>query len=272
MHVIGHSGDVVQGNTLDIEVDVRWEGAEPAVIPHGRLVLSVLGADDGSEETRVVIDTSYNSGWATVMPHTDLPCDAAVVKTKGWCDGNCTKALVGGASECHALCDSNTSCVGYSFIETEKMCCQKRWVSKKVNNPGASAGVKPAVIQEELSAALVVERSHSSSDPTLVQTGAGCSNCTLYAPLRVVGSDSALSLRVLVDVSVVEAYAMHGRAHIATRAYPSKAASDRGRVAVGWEPADAAGATNGDGRDEGQRRAVANVRVWRMGPGVKWLP
>ena len=52
----------------------------------------------------------------------------------------------------------------------------------------------------------------------------------------------------------------------------SKAASDRGRVAVGWEPADAAGATNGDDRDEGQRRAVANVRVWRMGPGVKWLP
>ena len=86
------------------------------------------------------------------------------------------------------------------------------------------------------------------------------------------GSDSALSLRVLIDVSVVEAYAMHGRAHIATRAYPSKAASDRGRVAVSWEPADTAGAMNGDARDEGQRRAVADVRVWRMGPGVKWLP
>ena len=79
----------------------------------------------------------------------------------------------------------------------------------------AAAELGPAH-EEELSAALVVERSHSSSDPTLVQTGAGCSNCTLYAPLRVVGSDSALSLRVLVDVSVVEAYAMHGRAHIAT--------------------------------------------------------
>jgi hypothetical protein len=85
---VGNDGEAVQGNTLDIEVEVRWEGddgtegealpaeaaaaaaaaaaASPVVglpLPHGRLVLSVLGAEDGSEETRVVIDTAYNSGW-----------------------------------------------------------------------------------------------------------------------------------------------------------------------------------------------------------------
>ena len=82
------------------------------------------------------------------MPHTDLPCDADMVKTKGWCDGNCSKLLAGGASECHTLCDRNTSCVGYSYIAAEQMCCQKRWVGTKVNNPGATAGVKPAVVQQ----------------------------------------------------------------------------------------------------------------------------
>lgn len=219
----------------------------------------------------MVIDTSYNAGWAPVMPHTDLPCDQEIVKTKGWCDGNCTKPLQGGASKCRTLCDSNTSCVGYSFIEAEKMCCQKRWVSKKVNNPGASAGVKAAVIQQELSSALLVERSNTSADPTLVQTGVACSNCTLYAPLRVVPIDSALSLRVLLDVSVLEAYAMHGRAHIATRAYPSKATSDHGQVAVRWEPASAIRADSFAMNSEGQRAAVADIRIWRMGPGVQWL-
>ena len=78
---------------------------------------------------------------------------------------------------------------------------------------------------------------------------------------------------------------MHGRAHVATRAYPTKAASDRGRVAVSWEPrteteleveAEAEtktkAETEGSGMSgRGQRAAVADVRVWRMGAGVQWL-
>ena len=260
--LVGSDGTVVQGNTLDIELEVRWAGqaSRPAgvgPIPHGRLVLSILGAEDGSEETQVVIDTAYNAGWSTLMPNTDLPCDAAVAKEKGWCDGNCTKPLAS-AAQCQAICNANVSCVGFAYIDAQKMCCQKRWVAGKVANPGATAGVKPQVIEQELAAALVVDRSRSSTDPTLVQTAAGCSNCTLFAPLRAVAGDGALTLRVLVDVSVLEAYAMHGRAHIATRAYPHETASTR--VGLGWFPRESGGPT-----------AIADVRVWRMGAGVEWL-
>ena len=103
-----------------------------------------------------------------------------------------------------------------------------------------------------------------------MQIGPACSNCTLYAPVRTVATDGALTLRVLLDVSVLEAYAMHGRAHVATRAYPSKATAELGRVSLGWWPAsEEEGPSASSGR---QRAAVADVRVWRMGPGVEWLP
>lgn len=55
--MIGHNEDVVEGNTLDIEIDVRWEGTEPADSIQSKLYstapladLEASLADSGNEK------------------------------------------------------------------------------------------------------------------------------------------------------------------------------------------------------------------------------
>jgi hypothetical protein len=172
-------GGIVAGQLLDLELEVRFPTeatggvATPTGIPLGRLVLSVFGAADGSEETRVVVQTDYNSGWATLMPNTDLPCDAADVnKHNGtWCDENCSKGIATPAA-CEAVCNANINCVGFAYLGLQSLCCQKRWVGEKVASAGNTAGIKPGLIPTKFGSALVVERNDSSKVP-LIETGPG---------------------------------------------------------------------------------------------------
>ena len=82
------------------------------------------------------------------------------------------------------------------------------------------------------------------------------------------GCCDTVTVRVLVDNSVIEAYAMQGRAHLATRAYPANvAASDM--IGVAWVPlSDESGRVGGSSRGggEGEVAAVtADIVVWEMG-------
>ena len=70
------------------------------------------------------------------------------------------------------------------------------------------------------------------------------------------GCCESVFLRVLVDRSVVEAYAMHGRAHLATRAYPANM-STSDVIGVAWVPT--AGSSG-----NGTTAVTADIRVWRM--------
>ena len=67
---------------------------------------------------------------------------------------------------------------------------------------------------------------------------------------------SGLALRVLVDRSVVEAYAQRGRAHIANRAYPSEPSTSTG-VRIGWRPVADVPST-----------AMADLSIWPMQQGM----
>ena len=71
----------------------------------------------------------------------------------------------------------------------------------------------------------------------LALSGRRCATCTVFAPLRTEPLDSSIVLRVLLDVSVLEVYAMHGRAHISTRAYPDDTAGST-QVGLGWFPTE----------------------------------
>jgi sucrose-6-phosphate hydrolase SacC (GH32 family) len=251
-------GPVLQGRTLDLELEVRFDSGNS--LPQGKLVLTVFGAADGSESTQIIVDTAYNSGWSAVMPNVDLPCDASIVKEKGWCDGNCTKGMT--LPACEDACNANTSCVGFAHLPTSgngnNLCCQKRWVGSKIS-AGATSGVKPQVIESKLMSALVVDRTNSSAVPLL-----GPSNATVFAELPQKVGDATINLRVLLDRSVLEVYAMHGRAHITTRAYPSKPESST-QIGLGWLPKK----TSGDESQEASLRPVVDVRAWQMQPAIE---
>ena len=72
------------------------------------------------------------------------------------------------------------------------------------------------------------------------------------------GGCDTVQLRVLVDSSVIEAYAMRGRAHFNTRAYPQNHATSN-VVGLGWVPATAAAAAM-----PAAVAVAADVRVWSM--------
>ena len=111
--------------------------------------------------------------------------------------------------ECKGICDANTTCAGYAYIADRTLCCQKRWVGPKVVSKGKTAGIKPSLLPSKLTSTLLVERSNSSKVPLQfegVNAKPYCSNCTVYSPLRVEPDDASLTLRVLLDRSVIEAY------------------------------------------------------------------
>jgi hypothetical protein len=57
---------------------------------------------------------------------------------------------------------------------------------------------------------------------------------------------------------------MHGRAHITTRAYPSKPESST-QIGLGWLPKK----TSGDESQEASLRPVVDVRAWQMQPAIE---
>lgn len=256
----------------DIEVTLRWPGWGADRPPPGQLVLSVLAAADGSEYTNVVYDTARREGsWGEWMPHTDLPCDPEPPGQPG-CDLNCTTWPVAPAGNdtnargCEAVCVGNPACVGWVLVSRESptadLCCQKRRIDRRVDSPTVTAGVKPGELSNHTIAALLLDR-RASRRPGAVPLAGGKAaeptsyNSTVSTPVPVKpGDGGGITLRVLVDRSVLEAYAGRGRAHFTGRSYPSAPATSTG-IRVGWRPAPGAPAA-----------AVADVAIWPMQQGL----
>ena len=261
--------DGAKGAVVDIEITVRWPGAD--MMPRGQLVVSVLVAEDGSEHTDVVIDSDTgHDNWGEWMPETDLPC---MPNASAPCDLNCTfwDFGAGGAHECASECEKTGECQGWTFVNhtgdhtlpRKNLCCLKRRIDRKASCSYCTSGLKHGVIPPHSppTSQLLVNRTAmrevSDSIPRLKPQ----SSTTLMAKIPAHDDDEAtMELRILLDVSVFEVYAQRGRAHITGRMYPGSPDSSTG-IRIGWRPAYAIG--------EGvASMPVADITVWPMRQGL----
>eukprot|EP00041_Stephanoeca_diplocostata_P032691 m.1055519 g.1055519 ORF g.1055519 m.1055519 type:complete len:640 (-) comp24192_c1_seq40:3498-5417(-) len=182
----------VHGAVLDIEVNFTWEGNVAAGVTGGLHVLTgtnestvVQLATQTLTHAELVVNLTNATARATPPP----PLADTAVASVAPCPDQAT---------CASRCQANPRCVAWQFAPVEA---------------------------NRTLATCTLHRTHTGSLRGCAQCASGCvrdcAHGVLSAPVPLELRATTLSLRVLVDGSVLEAYAEGGRAQIVTRVYPT---------------------------------------------------
>ena len=251
------------GRQLDINVSFTLP-ATPGV----RVGVSVLATTDGQTATDIYIErapTPAPSPVSPYMPHTDLPGD----------DYHYFGVNYSQPQLCAKACMDDPRCLAWTYVGVSAAtntningsvydadgypvprCCFKNPVPTPRPNPSCTSGViHPAPTPTYAFFTLTINTTSSGKIPDHTNKFP-----TATKAFRVLASEvsaGALRLRVVVDRSIVEAFAMGGRAVVTATAYaPAEAKSVMlwARNAI----------TGGDGGGDGGV-IVANATSWGMG-------
>ena len=248
------------GRQLDINVNFKLPDT-----PGVRVGVSALASADGHTATDIYIERvpspAPSPPVSPYMPHTDLPGDDYHFFGVNYSQPElCGKACMGDP-RCLAwtyVADTDTTHTDNPNGYPVPRCCFKNPVPVPRANPSCTSGVlHPVPTPTHTTFALTINTTASGQIPNHTNKFP-----TASKTFRVLESEmaaGALKLRVVVDRSIVEAFAMGGRAVVTATAY---APADAKSVVV-WARSVVAG--GGGGAAAAAAAVGVNATSWEMG-------